>query len=163
MAPWDELLYFKTTLSGVQSFAPGNVAAINQPDPQCVLLQIEFSSNSSGGTPIVWLDNTVSASKGVVLTSSRDGLILDYRTYGPLCTMQWYGTVWAGAGATVSWIQVSLARWPTGGGDGGRQSPPDNQLKQLISVLSDRLMRLEKQQRSLYDAIIRTARLTDTP
>lgn len=159
MAPWDELPYFKTPIAGVQSFSPGNAAAINQPDPQCVLLQIEFSSNSSGGTPIVWLDNTVSTSRGVVLTSSRDGLILDYRTYGPLCTMQWYGTVWAGAGATVSWFQVSLAKWPQGGGGAGTHGKVDNQLKQLISVFSDRLMRLEKQQRSIYDAIIRTAQL----
>ena len=148
MAPWDELRYFKTPLSGAVSFSPGNVAAINAPDPQCVLLQINFSSASAGGTPIVWLDNTVSASKGIVLGQNDGRLTFTQREYGPMCTLQWFGTVWAGAGATVTWFQVSLSSWPKDS-NVGANNVSNRAVQQAINSLSAYMKQLASGQRAM--------------
>lgn len=152
MAPWIESSYFKTPLFEKVSFSPSNVTAINTPDPQAVLLLLSFSSLSSGGTPIIWPSNTVSTSTGVVLNTNYPYLIVDIATFGPLCTMQWYGTVWAGAGASISCVTLALNSWPTNS-KGNAPVSSNRGIQQAINSLSAYMKQLAADQRRMNDAI----------
>lgn len=155
MPPWIEASYFDTpqfTKTGLSSA----VSALNTPNPQAVLLVLINSTQSAGGTPIVWPASTVSTNNGFILNTNFTNLIIDVATWGPLCTMQWFGTVWAGASATVATITLALAKWPTGGGSGKAQ-PSISSVQQAINSLSAYMKQLANNQRAMQQMLARMA------
>lgn len=109
LPPWQIAPYFFSPNVGSVSVTPTSAQNLFGPDP---MRWFAIISAGAGPATNIGLTGTVTASQGILLQSSYPRLELPYSMYGPIVQLGWDAQVTGGGNVTITWMTLSLSRWP---------------------------------------------------